>query len=141
MTDFQKDVLKTIQSGEDDFSQKVWRPKSLYESVMVYYHEGDKELGYCIDDRLLMRCFFEDDVLMRFLGFERDLFGDLQPIGKGRAKGDKGQRNACGCIQSKDIGEYNTCPHQCVYCCANRTAEGATRNALCANLTDSIRGF
>ena len=99
------------------------------------------EHNRCIDDRLLMRCFFEDDVLMRFLGFERDLFGDLQPIGKGRAKGDKGQRNACGCIQSKDIGEYNTCPHQCVYCYANRTAEGATRNALCANLTDSIRGL
>ena len=95
----------------------------------------------CIDDRLLMRCFPEDEALMQFLGVERDLFGEFHPIGKGSRKNDKGQRQACGCFQSKDIGEYNTCPHQCVYCYANRSAEGAIRNARGANLTDSIRGL
>ena len=41
---------------------------------------------------------------------------------------DKGQRQFCGCILSKDIGEYNTCPHLCEYCYANASKEVAVRN-------------
>ena len=29
---------------------------------------------------------------------------------------------------SKDIGEYNTCPHLCEYCYANASKELAVRN-------------
>ncbi len=30
----------------------------------------------------------------------------------------KGNRQECGCFASRDIGEYDTCPHGCVYCYA-----------------------
>lgn len=44
------------------------------------------------------------------------LFGVPDRWEPGDYRKDKGQRAACGCIMSKDIGEYNTCPHLCHYC-------------------------
>jgi DNA repair photolyase len=87
----------------------------------------------CIDDDLMKRLFYNDSKLMEFLGykFERaDLFdtkGKLINI-KSRNLKDKGQREVCGCIMSKDIGQYNTCPHECLYCYANTSKEIAKKN-------------
>ena len=99
----------------------------------------------CVDDDLMIRFAYEDKVLMDFLGVdvktvENSLFGTepapanaimLSPTRyalKRKDNRDKGQRQFCGCIVSKDIGEYNTCPHLCEYCYANASKEMAVRN-------------
>ena len=41
---------------------------------------------------------------------------------------DKNQRAECGCIESIDIGAYNTCKNGCKYCYANYSMENAAKN-------------
>ena len=99
----------------------------------------------CIDHDLIIRLAHRDKTLMDYLGvtiipIERDIFGSVElPAGaillddetaaiQKKKMPDKGQRAACGCMVSKDIGQYNTCPHQCEYCYANASKELATAN-------------
>jgi len=107
------------------------------------------EHNHCVDDNLMIRFAYDDKVLMDFLKVKAfpmptsDLFGNSEPLppdaivlpnntyathGDNR---DKGQRMFCGCIVSKDIGEYNTCPHLCEYCYANTTKQLALQNWEC----------
>ncbi|NLT35517.1 MAG: DUF1848 domain-containing protein [Gaiellales bacterium] len=41
---------------------------------------------------------------------------------------DPGQRAACRCVPSRDIGMYDSCGNGCVYCYANRSPEIGARN-------------
>lgn len=100
------------------------------------------EHNRCIDDRLILRLAHHSPELLKFLNAEvqssDNLFGTIPPnsidIGNGRYvvilknNRDRGQRNTCGCIKSKDIGQYNTCIHLCEYCYANCSKESAQRS-------------
>jgi len=62
--------------------------------------------GKCIDDALIKRAF-----------------GISVPSAK-----DPYQREECGCVRSRDIGQYNTCVHDCVYCYAASNKKQAHLN-------------
>lgn len=87
----------------------------------------------CVDDDLIIKLFSNDIKLMNFLGVkfvEATLFDPQRKAIKNNNLKDKGQRQFCGCIASKDIGQYNTCPHDCVYCYANTSMELVKTNYL-----------
>lgn len=102
--------------------------------------------NHCVDDDLIILLAHEDKALMNYLNVkilpmpQANLFGEPEPLPTGAIElpggryavhgdnRDKGQRLFCGCIKSKDIGEYNTCVHGCEYCYANASKELAIAN-------------
>lgn len=85
----------------------------------------------CIDAALIARLCPNDPDVRNFL-IPRPRQAALVPMKEAASARDKGQRAACGCIPSRDIGAYSTCPHGCVYCYANQSERTVLNNmALC----------
>lgn len=52
-------------------------------------------------------CCIDKNIIEQIIGYEISI------------KKDQNQRKECGCVQSIDVGAYNTCRHACKYCYAN----------------------
>ncbi len=91
-----KDALEQIAKGFKEIANR--------HCLQIFSCSEDVDLdsigiqhGACIDGALIS-----------------DLFGSIAADAK-----DKNQRQSCGCVESADMGIYNTCHFRCAYCYAN----------------------
>ena len=99
-------------------------------------------VGSCAECVDLAECGIEHNCCI-----DKKLIEDI--IGcKIHAGKDKNQRPECGCVESVDIGAYNTCKNDCKYCYANvgweRVMENCRRydvnsSLLCGSITEEDR--
>lgn len=137
MIEFAKRLVKLNKSKGWNYELATCGEKGRFSGI---------EPNHCIDDELMIRRAYHNSELMEFLKATihampgLDLFGNSEPLpsnaiildnGCYATRGDnrdKGQREFCGCMKSKDIGQYNTCIHMCEYCYANTSKQAAAEN-------------
>ena len=92
-----------------------------HKDALEQIAQGFKE----ITDRYGLQIFScSEDIDLAAIGIEHGacidgkLIGDLFKTTSTTIK-DKNQRQTCGCVESVDMGMYNTCHFRCAYCYAN----------------------
>lgn len=87
-------------------------------------HENGMTVATCAEKIDLQACGIEHNSCIDKELIERII---EKPLSVGS---DKGQREDCGCVQSIDIGTYDTCKNGCAYCYACKSQEKVTENIL-----------
>ena len=117
-----------------------------YLNMVALTKENMEELAsymgkMAIENNITITTCGELDKLERF-GFAKRPCTDQELIYKITNKNKKYKqsknRDNCTCIETVDIGEYNTCPHFCKYCYANFDEESVISNVKKHSATSSI---
>lgn len=113
-----KKNIESLQAYEMDKTQLEDFSKQLSQIAL----ENDMEISSCAEKIDLEKCGIKHNCCIDKKLIE-SIIGCRINAGK-----DKNQREECGCIESIEIGTYNTCKNACKYCYANYSQESVFSN-------------
>lgn len=130
-----KKNMELIQAYEVDEPKQIEFAKKLSEIART----NGMTIASCAENMDLEKCGIKHNCCVDKKLIE-DITGCKISVGK-----DKNQRQECGCVESVDIGTYNTCKNGCKYCYANYSQDSVIKNCsqydsaspiLCGMLTE-----
>lgn len=106
--------------------------KSFIKELSEIAMDNDLSLSSCAEAMDLSEygighnCCIDKDLIERIIGC------------KLKIRKDKNQRTECGCVESVEVGTYDTCKNGCVYCYANVGEKRVEANFLKYDPTSPI---
>lgn len=113
-----KKNMELIDSYEVDKNELLEFAKKIADIA----NKNGMAIGSCAESVDLDECGIEHNCCI-----DKTLIEDI--IGcRLRVEKDKNQRGECGCMESVEIGTYNTCKNGCKYCYANYSEDSVIKN-------------
>lgn len=110
--------MELINSYKLDKTKLIKFAKKIAEIA----NDNGMMVGSCAESIDLSECGIEHNCCI-----DKSLMESI--IGyKLKVNKDKNQRRECGCMESVEIGTYNTCKNDCKYCYANDSEENVIKN-------------
>ncbi len=108
-----------LQEGFEWYDPPLETKRDVLSELVEIARENHFQLSICTQPELIVpgakeaRCIDAEQL--------------MAVAGRSFGAAKKGMRPNCGCFAARDIGDYDTCPHGCIYCYAVRNRSTALR--------------